>query len=501
VVLAVGAALGLVAVACGTSHGSTRAHAAAAASSTTEPPPIRGAQRLHYRYGPITIQPGQNAIQYAGRQVPKPTEDGWIVRIAPNIRRIDGSVPPVDVLHLHHGVWLNQSRRDATIPAFPERFFAAGEEKTTMELPPGFGYPYRATDDWVITYMIHDLFPTPDQIYIAYDIDFIPATAKAAKTLRPARPIWLDVQNGSVYPVFDALKGSGHNGAFTYPDDAVNPYAGGPPLNQWTVDKDGILIATAGHLHPGGLHDDLSMVRAGSTAHLFQSDAHYFEPAGAVSWDVAMTATPPTWRVAVHQGDTLRVSATYDTRNASWYESMGIMVVWMADGTDGADPFQQKVDVAGVLTHGHLPENDNHGGAPGKLADPRTFASGGAASAINIRDFTYGLGDYSDGPATVPTVQQGQRLTFDNLDAPTGPGIWHSITACQAPCNGSTGIAFPVANADWQFDSGQLGNVGPPTSGHVTWSTPPNLPPGVYTYFCRIHPFMRGAFRVVTATG
>jgi len=24
-----------------------------------------------------------------------------------------------------------------------------------------------------------------------------------------------------------------------------------------------------------------------------------------------------------------------------------------------------------------------------------------------------------------------------------------------------------------------------------------NLPPGTYTYFCRVHPFMRGAFRVL----
>ena len=29
-----------------------------------------------------------------------------------------------------------------------------------------------------------------------------------------------------------------------------------------------------------------------------------------------------------------------------------------------------------------------------------------------------------------------------------------------------------------------------------TWQTPKNLPVGTYTYFCRIHPFMRGAFRV-----
>ena len=29
-----------------------------------------------------------------------------------------------------------------------------------------------------------------------------------------------------------------------------------------------------------------------------------------------------------------------------------------------------------------------------------------------------------------------------------------------------------------------------------TWTTPSNLPTGTYSYFCRVHPFMRGSFRV-----
>ncbi len=31
----------------------------------------------------------------------------------------------------------------------------------------------------------------------------------------------------------------------------------------------------------------------------------------------------------------------------------------------------------------------------------------------------------------------------------------------------------------------------------AVYRTPKNLRPGTYTYFCRVHPFMRGAFRVV----
>ena len=469
-----------------------------------------GATRLHFETGPFTITPGQNNIGYT-RTIPQPTQDGWIVGIQTNLRRADGTIPPVDVIHLHHGVWLNLAAPDATSPRLPERFFAAGEEKTRMLLPPGYGYAYKTTDHWLLNYMLHNQLSKPDKVWVTYDVDFIPASSSAARSIKAAIPVWMDVENGSIYPVFDVIQGSGHNGVYTYPDDASDPYHGRRVRNQWTAPYDGTLLATAGHVHPGGLHDDLWLTRPGAhaltghdkpgspdTAHLFASVASYYEPAGPVSWDVAMSATPAGWRVAVHKGDTLSITTTYDSQRASWYESMGIMVVWMAVGdTSGKDPFTTPVDVPGVLTHGHLQENDNHGGAPDasqytdmtKLPS-RVMASG---SVLPISDFAY-VGDMSEA-ATVPAVKQGGYLVFRNDDA--SKGTPHTITACLVPCDGSTGIAFPLANGQPRFDSGELAAYGPPTNGQTTWSTPTNLPPGTYTYYCRIHPFMRGAFRVV----
>ena len=96
----------------------------------------------------------------------------------------------------------------------------------------------------------------------------------------------------------------------------------------------------------------------------------------------------------------------------------------------------------------------------------------------------------------MPTVKAGPALTFNNTDAPLENGMWHTITSCKAPCDKATGIAYPLADADIQFDSGELGTSGPPTAGRLDWTIPRNLPTGTYTYFCRIHPSMRGAFRV-----
>ena len=280
-------------------------------------------QHLHFEYGPIQILPGQNNIDAHVDQL-KPKVPGFITRFKPNlVYSGTHKVPRVDVIHLHHGVWL--------MKGYPT--FAAGEEKTTFQAPRGYGYHYDPSDTWILNYMIHNLWPNRTKVSITYDIDFVPDSAPAAKSMMEAHPLWLDVSGLRAYPVFDAFKGEGTHGRFTFPDQARPSQQKDIGFaHEFTAPQDMTLLGTAGHLHPGGLHTDLKLTRGSRTKELFRSEAKYFEPAGAVSWDVSMTATKPSWKVAVKKGDRLNVSATYDTRRASWYEVMGIMVVFWADG-------------------------------------------------------------------------------------------------------------------------------------------------------------------------
>ena len=64
----------------------------------------------------------------------------------------------------------------------------------------------------------------------------------------------------------------------------------------------------------------------------------------------------------------------------------------MYDGPGGNDPFTGKVDQQGVLTHGHLPENDNHGGkaTPKYRRRTRRCRSGPWPTTIDIGSFEYG---------------------------------------------------------------------------------------------------------------
>jgi hypothetical protein len=494
-----------------------------------------GVEHLKFAAGPYKITPGANLILAQANQVPKPSVDGFMLKMKPNLRyalpngKCCGPVPATHIVHLHHGVWLTtgaagQGEGSGYGGLYP--FMAAGEEKTTYEFPPGYGYPIEASDHWILNYMIHNLTNITRRVYVTYDMDFLPATAPAAAGITPVHPIWMDVQDHHIYPLFNVKKGSGKDGKFTYPNMAKDPYAGQTPLNEFTIDHAGTLIGTAGHVHPGGLYDDLELVRPGATAtsatpkgdvpnsvRLFRSNAVYFNKGAPDSWDFAMTATPADWRPQVQVGDQLRISATYDTTRASWYEVMGIMVVWEAwDDQRGVDPFTSTLDEQGHVTHGHLPENNYFGGTKFVGVNPNSLPTCHPKQVV-IAGFKYVPGDIStsaDSHGCVPTIRRGTSLTFVNEDAsPMGTfgnllspspfylsSIFHTVTSCKSPCGLNYGIAYPLANGAGNFDSGQLG-AGLPGIGTLQWSTPTSLKDGTYTFFCRIHPWMRGVFRII----
>ena len=95
-----------------------------------------GMQRIRYCFGPIHIRPGQNNIELRADNE-RPTVPGYITRFKPNlIYSGTHKVPRVDIIHLHHGVWL--------VKGYPT--FAAGEEKTIIQAPEGYGCHYKPSD-------------------------------------------------------------------------------------------------------------------------------------------------------------------------------------------------------------------------------------------------------------------------------------------------------------------------------------------------------------------
>jgi plastocyanin len=220
---------------------------------------------------------------------------------------------------------------------------------------------------------------------------------------------------------------------------------------------------------------------------------------------------------------------------------MGIVVAFMSpdkpDGTQTApavDPFTAPVDNSDRCTSGGLKATDPTTGAAtptlcpngiyethGTYAENTHFtgptpgatisaADGPSTSNISIGDFQYTPGDLTTiGSTGIPTVKLGTNLTFTNADA--GVDIPHTITSCAYPCIGTTGADFPVADGSTSsgrsvdLDSGQLGYWVPAISGtkqNAQWSVPVTASNGyqpgeIVTFYCRVHPGMRGAFKVV----
>ena len=305
----------------------------------------------------------------------------------------------------------------------------------------------------------------------------------------------------------------------------------------------GTLVVMGGHLHPGGLYDKVSLVRDGVEKPIHISEAVYWEeddgtrPGGdPTSWDFSMTGVSKDigWKILVKPGDKIRLNAVYETEHASWYENMGIVMTWVAPGdASGVDPFAPGVEIVdafptganypdghvaptctndadticlrGQVTHGQMPENQNHGRCDIRnTCQGLTDKVGPEIDRIDMVAFTYGQADFSViNQVGIPQVRINKPLLFTNLD--TADYMWHTATRCAEPCTGATTVDYPLANGGtgdpndiMDFDSSELG-VGLAPSQSVDWVLTPNRE-GVFTFFCRIHPSMRGAFKVVDAT-
>src|SRR5688500_18687437 len=340
-------------------------------------------KRLKFVIGPLLVKPGQNDVLLQPVTIEKPAYDGYIVRFDPDLVEADGTVPPIEQLHLHHAVWISQPS-----PSIGGPFMAAGEEKTIFNHPRGYGMPVSAQDTWLFEYMIHSAVPTPTEVFVTYDIDYIAKDVAESPEIgiRSAYPVWLDV--GKItrrpgYPTFNAQRGFGTGGQCTWPQERCanfDPYGlpdtgQGRPGNNVGVDlrlgregarlgpisqfKGGTLIWIGGHLHPGGLTNNIDLVRGDKSQRIYTGEAKYWDRKDTskwggppTSWDFSMTVTGlPRWGVRVEPGDILRSNATYDTKHQSVYEAMGIAVALIAPDTvedkptaPGLDAFSAPVD-------------------------------------------------------------------------------------------------------------------------------------------------------------
>lgn len=384
---------------------------------------------------------------------------------------------------------------------------------------------------------------------------------KAATAADPQHPLW-SAGGGSPYtpdgidvrPLTPVLHGRTFQvpkvgGDYVYPRD-VGQYPGDPnaPIgvgHVWTAPTDGVIGIGAGHLHPGGkqvvvsnLGSDASPCAdadadgfAGKT--ILRIDAYYrTDDDGAFrtgeeltgskffpSEQFQMGITQPGWRAYVRAGDRIAINGIYDARAYAYPDAMSFFGFYL-DEEAPVDPVADACRVELVTdpdatlaqivrsTPNRPWETHGHGAGGSIWCDPcddesaAVTARGVEAPVVSIAGFAYLPGQMGMLETTgVPWVARGQDVTFVNEDWATGL-VRHSVTTCAWPCNGPYRANHPFH--DGTFDSGSLGAT--PVDTYETGTQAPawtldttSLEPGLYAYYCRLHPWMRGALEVVEA--
>lgn len=85
-------------------------------------------------------------------------------------------------------------------------------------------------------------------------------------------------------------------------------------------------------------------------------------------------------------------------------------------------------------------------------------------------------------------VRPGDVILVRNMDGVL-PTAQHTLTSCVSPCRTLPEASVPTPSG--VFDTGFIASTG----GEAQIDTA-GLAPGLYEYFCRPHPWMRGAFAI-----
>jgi hypothetical protein len=279
-------------------------------------------------YGPFDVP--QGAMVEVFEAVEPPPEAGFITSMRATL--VDGSGRRIahHMVHLHHAVWVNPTKQDATCDSFAgaqfdvDRFFATGKERTKVTMPAGYGYYWnnaaafgQPDPFWFLAAHLDGMHGS-NETFIRLNLDFVPEAEGAG--IVDVKPVWLDVRNCQGDPVYDVPR---------QPRQRVHK-------ERWsyTMPEAGRFINMGGHLHDGGKRLVLRNETTGS--HIYTSKAIYGmrnEP-----WYLTqMTATSEPQGITVAAGDQLVLTSVYDSTHRlkrfprySWRDVMGIMVGYLA---------------------------------------------------------------------------------------------------------------------------------------------------------------------------
>ena len=290
---------------------------------------------MSFVFGPYHVPAGQDSNRIT---LDLPLNEGFITAIAPRlINARTGEMPSMQEAHIHHAHWFRvtndpeQEYYSGYGQAGLSWVFGTGEEATQGRMDDrarldqaagnnwDYGMKIDATTPQAVIYMIHNKTASPETFLVTLDVTFIPGSREQIK----------EVTGRDIHPLYGQLWGQTKD--VTYDDRKIG--------RDWEVTHDGVAVASAAHLHPGGKatiisnlgrRDPKTEKTACEMAEAKRKGAG--DPDGdgflgvaildSYRYDRIMEAWPYSenyqmgaskfgWRVPVHKGDVLRQDALY----------------------------------------------------------------------------------------------------------------------------------------------------------------------------------------------
>jgi hypothetical protein len=280
-------------------------------------------ETLTFTAAPITVTKFQVArgVQFA----PSPKVDGYVVGMSAEVVDVLGNPVPMQDVMLHHVVFAKLGVPDYTCssitdysghpaPLQAQRFYAEGEERYSLGLPEGYGYPNRGQDAWGLLYMLMNHHPHSMVVQIRYTVRYVTGEPRTA-----VKPVWLDIKNCRADPVFNVPGTSSRGSTISRTADFRMP-------------ESGRFVAGGGHIHGGGISVDVSDTSCGSLFTSYPTWGLVFpRPVLHEPGPLHMTGFSDPGGRPVNAGDTLRLTATYDNSRPH-VRVMGIMILYFVPG-------------------------------------------------------------------------------------------------------------------------------------------------------------------------
>jgi plastocyanin len=427
---------------------------AAALTFVSAPSATAATRTFTLRSGPVAMAAFNVALPSG--PVPVPGRSGYIVGMTADL--VDAHAQRVTIrdVMLHHVVFFRRRRESAPSACSgvkQETFYGTGEERQSLQLPPGYGYRIGRHDRWRAKAMLMSHSMRAIRVYIRYRV-----TVATHVKLTPVRPFWVRA-NGCGRHVTFPITGDGGPGSSTRSEYL------------WRVPLDGRIVAVGGHLHGGAQEMWLSQPRCGGRELLDTAprygmpDNLYYrvrpilhEP-GPTDTRYFLSATG----IPVHRGERLRLTATYD--NAQPHPRvMAIMHIYIAPALQrsrGCPPLpadgQELVKPGPVRTE------------PPQVHVPLTgLAPTGHTYTIQSR------------PQDAVPLASGATVELRNLRFTP----WHISLPAGAALTWR--FADPIAH-DVLFANGPRVMGSPTRLGGRTFTTTFTVP-GHYEMFCYLHP-------------